>query len=116
MKKDAEKRALVMRKKSGVVEALIYSAIPLLVVTYLLLCFWNLAGNDRAYAAMPYLISEILAYDFVFLFGIFGLLGLNLLVYYVMFRIARKVVACPWCCVAICLQVIAVGYCVVLFF
>lgn len=115
MKKDAEKRPVVMRKKSGVVESLIYSLIPLLVVTYLLLSFWNLAGNDRIYAMVPNLISAFFAYGFVLLYGIIGLLGLNLLAYYVMFRAVGKVVACPWCCVTICLQVIAVGYCVVLF-
>ena len=120
MKKESEKTVAVMRKKSGAVDAFIYSVIPLLVVTYLLLCFWNYVGGDRLYAAymrpvsnVPILISEILRYDFSILSSIVGLLGLNLLVYYVIFRAVGKVVACPWCCVAICLQVIAVGYCLV---
>ena len=115
MKEKAEKSVMVIKKKSGVVEALIYSIIPFLVVTYLLSSFWNLAGNDQVYAVVPNLFWDIIAYKYVVLYGIIGLLGLNLLVYYVLFRIARKVVACPWCCVTICLQVIAVGYCVALF-
>jgi len=116
MQKEAEKTTLVMRRKSGVVEALIYSIIPLLILTYLLSCFWNLAEDARIYGSVSGLISDVLAYNCIALFGILGLLGLNLLAYYVMFRVVGKTVACPWCCVAICLQVMAVGYYVVLFF
>ncbi|MBW8035661.1 MAG: hypothetical protein FVQ79_08535 [Planctomycetes bacterium] len=116
MQKDAEKTVAIMRKKSGVAEALIYSIVPLLVLMYLFLRFWTHFVGDQIHVAHMIPVLSALITGPVILLGVLCLLGFNLLAYYLIFRTVSKVVACPWCCVAICLQVIAVGYCVVLFF
>ena len=114
MQKDAEKTVVIMRKKSGVAEALIYSIVPLLVLMCLFSSFWTYFVSNQFHVANMVPVLGNLINGPVILLGVLCLLGFNLLAYYVIFRAVGMVVACPWCCVTICLQVIAVGYCIVL--
>jgi hypothetical protein len=85
----------------------------------LLLGFWNLVGRNSGitgqtgYASqIPVMFADIFVKSPVLLLGIPCLLGLNFLAYYVVFRIVRKCVAYPWCCVAVCLQLMVVCFCI----
>lgn len=120
MKKDSKKTVAAVKKRSGVVEALIQSIIPMLVLICLLLGFWNLVGRDSGIAVqtgyasqIPVMFADIVVKSPVLLLGIPCLLGFNFLAYYVVFRIVRKCVAYPWCCVAVFSQLMVVCFCII---
>ena len=120
MKNDTKKPAESIKKRSGVVEALIESIIPTLTLMCLLLGFWNLVEVNPEIAIhtgyAPNILAEVtdgIVNNPVILLGVSGLLGLNFVAFYIVFRIVRKCVAYPWCCVAVFLQLIAVCYCVI---
>lgn len=109
-----------IRNSSGIAESIILSVIPTLILMAMLIGFWILlAGNygvtpDTEYVSqISAIVSNIMIYKTAFLLGILVMLALNFFAYYVVFRIVRKGVAYPWCCVAVCLQLIAICFYVI---
>ncbi len=120
MKKDSKKTVALVKKRSGVIEALIQSIIPILMLICLLLGFWNLVGHNSGIAGqtgyasqIPVIFADIVVHSPAILLSIPCLLGFNFLAFYVIFRIVRKCVAYPWCCVAVCLQLMVVSFCII---
>ena len=120
MKKDTKKPVVNIRKKLGTVEALIHSIIPTLILMCLLLGFWNLVvtcpdiASHTEYAPnMLVVFTDSVVCNPIILLSVPGLLGLNFLAFYIVFRIVRKCVAYPWCCVAVFSQLIVVCFCVI---
>ena len=115
MKKDRKKPAKSIRNRSGIAESLILSIIPTLILVAMLIGLWILVAgnygvvNDTGYVSqISAIVSNIIIFKTAFLFGILIMLALNFFAYYVVFRIVRKGIAYPWCCLAVCLQLMAI--------
>lgn len=120
MEKEAERAVSVTMKMPGI-DAFIHSIVPLLVLVELFLIFGYIFVDNYMFHGHVQSVDWVLAIiennfsggRIIFL-SILILLALNYLAYYVIFRLFSKVVAYPWCFVAICSQIIVVGYCVML--
>ncbi len=123
MKKDVENAVMSTKKGLGFVEALVHSGILLVILMCTFMCFWNLIEGYRLISNYLGSISRALVFEMynffaspVTLLGALSLLGCNFLVYYILFRIVRMSVAYPWCCVAVCSQLVIVASCFLLIF